>query len=167
MLANLPHVLARFGSAPALASPGGGGHAPAQAPPAQRQQAQQAQQQQQQQPPGAGSERGGEEEALFLLDSGAGGVEVMFHSRAVEELALRSLPQVRTHSLKVRAHHARHGLPPGPALRCSFAVAASRHPYLAVPQLPGPGLAWHSSRHKNKGCRFELGRLPRQQWCVV
>ena len=91
MLANLPHVLARFGGAgePALAGPEGGGNAPPQASPP----APQPQQQQQRQ--------GAEEEALFLLDSGAGGVEVMFHWRAVEELALRSLPQVRTHSLKV------------------------------------------------------------------
>lgn len=39
--------------------------------------------------------------ALFLLDSGAGGVEVMFHARGVQELQLQSMPQVKTHTLKV------------------------------------------------------------------
>ena len=38
---------------------------------------------------------------LCRQDSGAGGVEVMFHARAVEELALQQLPRVSTHSLKV------------------------------------------------------------------
>jgi len=41
--------------------------------------------------------------ALFLLDSGAGGVEVMLHARAAQELQLQAAPHVRTHTLKVDA----------------------------------------------------------------
>ena len=42
-------------------------------------------------------------EGLFLLDSGAGGVELMLHARAAQELQVQAAPHVRTHTLKVRA----------------------------------------------------------------
>jgi hypothetical protein len=39
--------------------------------------------------------------ALFLLDSGAAGIEVIFHARAVKELQLQSMPHIKSHTLKV------------------------------------------------------------------
>ncbi len=73
MLANLPHVSAEF----------------------ERPRHQQKEQQKQ--------EETTPSSALFLLDSGAGGVEVMLHARAAQELQIHSAPHVRTHTLKVCA----------------------------------------------------------------
>ncbi|CAL5219379.1 g1201 [Coccomyxa viridis] len=43
---------------------------------------------------------GSQREALLMVDLGASGSEVIFHSRAVEELGLQDLPQARTTQLK-------------------------------------------------------------------
>lgn len=37
-------------------------------------------------------------DALFLIDTGAGGVDVIFHKRAVEEFGLLKLVQVETYA---------------------------------------------------------------------
>lgn len=73
MLANLPHVVAHF------VRPG------------------------QQQKQGEQMEGSAPASGLFLLDSGAGGVELMLHARAAQELQVQAAPHVRTHTLKVRA----------------------------------------------------------------
>lgn len=73
MLANLPHVVAHF------VRPG------------------------QQQKQGEQMEGPAPLSGLFLLDSGAGGVELMLHARAAQELQVQAAPHVRTHTLKVCA----------------------------------------------------------------
>ncbi|CAL8460583.1 g112 [Coccomyxa elongata] len=70
MLANLPHVVAHF------VRPG------------------------QRQKQGEQMEGPAPLSGLFLLDSGAGGVELMLHARAAQELQVQAAPHVRTHTLK-------------------------------------------------------------------
>jgi hypothetical protein len=110
MLANLPHVSAHF-----------------ELP---RQQRKEGQQQEDRVP----------SSALFLLDSGAGGVEVMLHARAAQELQLHSAPHVRTHTLKVSAvllkRCAQYPPPVCHALMTEFKRLACNHRYF----LPFRGL---------------------------
>ena len=47
-----------------------------------------------------GNAEGSQREALLMVDLGASGSEVIFHSRAVGELGLQDLPQARTTQLK-------------------------------------------------------------------
>jgi len=48
-----------------------------------------------------GNTKRSQREALLLVDLGASGSEIIFHSRAVEELGLQDLPQARQTQLKV------------------------------------------------------------------
>lgn len=49
----------------------------------------------------AGSAEGSQREALLMVDLGASGSEIIFHSRAVQELGLQDLPQSKRTQLKV------------------------------------------------------------------
>ena len=49
----------------------------------------------------------GKREALLMVDLGASGIDIIFHSKAVKELGLQDLPKAGAIQLKVCSFHCR------------------------------------------------------------